>query len=246
MKLLISTIPNYSHVASLAIKSIHKANLGLKVRVVSHGNSLALKKISEYIEIQKDFGWSKNILIGINDLKNSDYIILTMDDLVVKSSPPAEIFKATIDYFIKKEYDAVNLYSPPSDRFSQSIRGDFAWASFFKNNKYPISCMFTLFNVGFLRKMLDINQNAWQFENSAKDKIARLEAEPKIMSLGFNLVNLSNLVIRGKNVSWRNNNKKLKGIKNMGLVDKIKHILKIYSALIYRFEYKKFVKFMVN
>lgn len=246
MKLLISTIPNYSHVASLAIKSIHKANLGLEVRVVSHGKSLALKKISEYIEIPKDFGWSKNILMGINDLKNSDYIILTMDDLVVKSSPPAEIFKITIDYFIKKKYDAVNLYSPPSDRFSQSIRGEFAWASTYTNNKYPLSCMFTLFKVGFLKRMLDANQNAWEFEISAKDKIAKLNVKPKIISLGFNLVNLSNLVIRGKNVTWRNSNKKLKGIKNMGLVDKIKHILKIYSALTYRFEYKKFMKFMVR
>jgi len=162
----------------------------------------------------KDEGWNANILKLIEDFTNESYVILTMDDLLFTKCVTEAEFDAVIHSLINSNYDYVSLYAPPAVKLKRAIISDFLPLSNISKD-HSISTMVSLIRVQMLRHLLMSTKNPWEFERESSKFINGY----KCANLNYNLVNVSNLIVQGKKVTWRN------ASKTITLIDRL-HSLK--------------------
>ena len=188
--------------------------------------------------LSKDRGWNQNLLELLEDFDPTDYVILTMDDLLFTSSSEESFFTLTIKSLIQADYDYVSLYAPPAVKLKRAVRTNF---NLFSNISpdHSISAMVSLIRVNLLREILISTNSPWEFEQNSYKFLNNYRA----VNLNYNLVNVSNLIVQGKKISWRNKNQH---ITSMELLYSVKYFLKVLTYSFKHLSGLKFIKFLLK
>ncbi len=247
MDILIASFSKYNAVLSTCLNEFDKLNPNLNFRIITDSklNFLPKKINCQITYLEKDQGWLKSILALLDDYDEDEQIILCMDDLLPKYFIGNEVLDAFIRLSKKEDFDSLKLYEPPSQRISSSIRSNFSEVRSCKNDRYPISTMFSIFKVSFLKEHLLNSSDAWDFEQNA---ITRIKNGSKCFSTPFNIIDFSNIVIKGSIVQKRLDENYLKTfvLKNMSKFDLILHYLTIIFSTIKSFSFRNFLRFLFH
>ena len=120
--------------------------------------------------------------------------------------PIIEVKNLIFKFFKDKRLLSMKLYLNPNERIAKIPETANGIISACGKSEYPLSTMVSIFNVGFLRKILKPGETAWQFEKNAVTRMSCDELE-YLAQLNFNLISVQNLMVRGKLVPWRNRSK---------------------------------------
>lgn len=194
---VISSCGKYSEVLEISHRSIKDAFPSLPVFVVTDAKLTFVDSATCFQK--KDLGWNKNLLFLLDMMPARDFVILTMDDLEIVNSVSEHYFMDLINFFIANELDYVSLYSPPAVKLKRAVNADFQMFSPIDAD-HSISTMCSLIRVDLLRFLLSNTETPWEFERLSY----RYVKGYKCMNLNFNAVVLSNMIVQGKKIFWRN------------------------------------------
>tara|TARA_B100001057_G_C22861803_1_gene954830 strand:- start:2558 stop:3277 length:720 start_codon:yes stop_codon:yes gene_type:complete len=237
MKIVFCTFSKYVDIAKLTANSICNNFPNNQLHIITDEVFETDNQIN-FFKLKEDFGWVKNLETFLSELDSDEQIILTMDDLFITGSSP--LLKSIIRNEYIKEYDSVRLYDPPNVRISSAIDSDFCNISNANNDRYPISCMFCIFKVSFLRHLLKDEIDAWSFEKNAYKKLL----DYKTASIPFNAVTLRNIIVKGDIVSSRLHDLKLNNFKKMSIFKLMKYKLVSLLSFIRNKNIRKIIKYL--
>ena len=235
MKILISSCSKYVFVRNEVIKTIHSVFPQAYIYIVTELNDISTNsKNIQFLKIE-DKGWSSNLiaLIEAIDLPASEHAILWMDDLAIDASG----YNVTVvQDLVFRLYEAnkllsLKLYLNPNERIVKLADTSVGIISGCGNSEYPVSTMVSIFNVGFLKRILRSGESAWDFERNALNRI-KYEELQFLAQLNFNFISIRNLVVQGKLVPWRMKNLHHPGMSFLeSLIYKLKIILNLIRLL---------------
>jgi len=251
MKILISTCCRYIPSAKLVVDSIRRANCSLPIVVVCEDDraldALAAFSGVDVLRTPYDMGWQCAIMHALESSHFCDAtnVLVTMDDLAFTSGFDPAVFALIEAKFLEEGASAMKLYEPPSTRISTSISMDFQFFNECCGARYPISCMLSIFDISFLKRQLSLSSSAWDFELRSS---SRLVDGDKVMSLGFNLVNLSNIVIKGAVATsrfnyWFSDVSSIK-LPVMSKTDELRHWAYISASFCKNFRLRNFFRYL--
>tara|TARA_B100001063_G_C16690030_1_gene516547 strand:+ start:436 stop:1185 length:750 start_codon:yes stop_codon:yes gene_type:complete len=249
MDVLISSFTKYNKILHACLRNYDQLSPKINIRVITDSNDRFVpKNINlEYNIHENDIGWLSSIMQLLKTYDEDDYVILCMDDLMPISYMGNENLNAYIKFAIDHKVDSLKLYEPPSQRIFSSIDSNFSSIRSCIQDKYPISTMFSIFKVLFLKELLKKSNDAWDFEQNASKRIKKNSA---CFTAPCNIFDFSNIVIKGKVVESR-----LKGNENededfilnkMSKIDLIKHFIIITISTLRTFSLKKLFKFLFH
>ena len=200
--IVVGTCQKYQSVFQDVYQSIKTSLPNKKIMAVSDIEVNLVE--DDYMLTMKDEGWNANLLKLIEGLKIESYVILTMDDLLFTQCVAEPEFDTIIQSLINLNYDYVSLYAPPAVKLKRAVLSDFLPLSK-TSGDHSISTMVSLIKVHMLRHLLMSTKTPWEFERESYKLINGY----KCGNLNYNLVSVSNLIVQGKKVSWRNASKKI-------------------------------------
>jgi hypothetical protein len=242
LKVIISTCKKYERVCELVVNSLNEARLPLSIVTIAENTVIDFHDV-ENIRIENDNGWSFNMIKYLSEIDPDEPFLLWMDDLAIVNAPNATMLSLVEEYFKIEKIDALSVYMPAAYRVPEAFNNGYAPITSALSNKYPFSCMCTLTTARFMLKVLDKNESPWEFEHNMAAKLKSIGGRAELYILGFNLFNVTNIVIRGKVVTWRVNGRNKLKIKSMNWQEKLLHVAKISGSLIKNFSLSKFFKY---
>jgi len=216
--IIIGSCNRYAEVLSKVYVSIKTLLPNQPVWIVSDASVCI--EASDYLLVTPDQGWNNNLLSLVADLPDSAHVIVTMDDLLVTWCDNR--FGSVIDQLIQEGFDYVSLYAPPAAKLRRALLSDFKSFSDVSSD-YAISTMVSLIRVGLLRTLLRQTDSPWSFERRS----CRFTAHHRCINLNYNLVVVSNLIVKGRRIQWRSPEMKL------GLIDKAFSVQYAFKVLGY-------------
>ncbi len=115
------------------------------------------------IEVGSDISWSSNLLIALKILQNDyDRVLLSFDDLLLKFEINNNDFVKFHDLFIQYNMDCLKFIKHHG--FNRSKFGEVSLID--QNVLYRTTCVFSLWKINVLEKILDKKENAWEFEKN--------------------------------------------------------------------------------
>ena len=246
--IVMSTFDGYSSVARLCVEQLLKLNLGLNIVVVSDLFPDDFPSNEQLVarSTVDDLGWVKNMQLALGHLNDDDYAIVTMDDLWVSNPLGVRVFTSVIEEIVRRKLDIVKLYEPPTSRIMSSIETSFGGYADVCNHKYPVSCMFSILKVSVFRHLLNHCTNAWDFERRAEEILKSCDEDVGVWALGFNLVDVKNLVVKGVTVPSRVSGLELPGVKRMTHIMLLKYYAAIFFGVIRSFSLSKFMRYVIR
>jgi hypothetical protein len=206
MKILISSCTKYNAVRQEVILSIKKQFPESLIYIITGLDDISASSDAQIFKSEDD-GWSANLfkLIDWCSLNDDEAVLLWIDDLVIKTINPLawQTYQFIAEIFDSQSLFALKLYETPVSRLvNANDINNGIFTSINQSEDYPISTMVSLIRILFLKKILRANESAWEFETKAHQRIDFRDLT-KLKKLNFNLVDISNLVVRGKIVPWR-------------------------------------------
>lgn len=193
--IIIGSCKRYSRVLQQVYDSIKHLMPNREVRIITDAG-ISVEE-SDFLLVTSDMGWNQNLLKLTAELPESSYVIISMDDLLFTWADGD--FNNVIEDLIYKDYDYVSLYAPPAVKLKRALETGFRSCSDISQD-HAVSTMVSLIKVGLLREILLKTESPWEFEkNSATFAMSR-----RCINLNTNLVVVSNLIVKGRRVSWRN------------------------------------------
>jgi len=193
--IIIGSCKRYSIVLQQVYDSIKHYMPNREVRIISDAG-IEVEE-SDSLLVTSDMGWNQNLLKLTAKLPESSYVIISMDDLLFTWCD--DDFNNKIEGLIHKDYDYVSLYAPPAVKLKRALKSDFRSCSDISQD-YAVSTMVSLIKVGLLREILLKTESPWEFEK----KSSTFAMSRRCINLNTNLVVVSNLIVKGRKVSWRN------------------------------------------
>tara|TARA_S200000501_G_scaffold368504_1_gene406446 strand:+ start:256 stop:1005 length:750 start_codon:yes stop_codon:yes gene_type:complete len=191
---LIISYDNYLHLAEINFLSIRKYWPDLNYDLYYLSNERKFSKNYEFIKninVGTDVSWSlslKKALINLS--KNYDYVLTFIDDLILTSEVNNNLFELILDSFIKSGGNHIKLHNPKPNKPYNKFFGELT-----SKMPYRATTVFTIWKIDFLIEILLDNENAWDFEKNAKDRIKNSEG---IFSAHDKLFKFENTVVKGK------------------------------------------------
>ena len=142
------------------------------------------------LKIGDELSWSDNLIKSLNIIEE-DYVLLTFDDLFLKSEIDNSQIKELMHYAIVHDFNYLQFYRSISlgKRINQTL---FKKA---KNSKYKNSTIWSFWKKEVLLKLLDKNETAWEFEVEGNNRAADLD---NFYSTRSNIIPFVNGVVKGK------------------------------------------------
>ena len=113
------------------------------------------------ILVGKDKTWSYGLNVALESLRNQyDYVFTMVEDYFFFEKVDSAYVSRMFDSFIASDGNFLSLFKLPS-RLS---RYNEYFGELENNIPYRHSCGFTLWKVSTLIDLLDVNENAWEFE----------------------------------------------------------------------------------
>tara|TARA_E500000178_G_C16976983_1_gene733865 strand:- start:773 stop:1495 length:723 start_codon:yes stop_codon:yes gene_type:complete len=238
MKILIATCKKYYPVAAKTCKSISEHLKNFEIVLISDEGTPMLDYV-ENIRHKKDIGWNAMIkkYLENNDMEK---VIIWMDDLIIKSKIDDYALDYAIKVVLKNDLDYLSLYQPPARKLVDAIQSDFKPKNTLINDRYPISTMCSIFSRNMLLELLREDESPWEFEKNAKSRIG---LQFKISQLGFNIVDIKNVISKGKIVKWRFN-EKIDGFKHQSSLESLLYKLQMSYNFFKQLSIKDFFNFL--
>ena len=143
------------------------------------------------LKVGKDETWSSNTLSALNQLPQYDYVIMTLEDLILTSDVNNKQLVKTINYFLKENGTYLSLINEP--------KGNIKHNSFYnKIGKFQIyrpTTTFAIWHRESLLNLLKLDESAWEFEKIGVD---RTREDEKFFSVKKNHFHYVNSVVKGK------------------------------------------------
>jgi hypothetical protein len=162
-------------------------------------------EIFNYIAIGKDYSWSDTLYKSIESL-DEKYILLTFDDLFLKTKIDTKNITGFVDYVIDNNIDYFQFYSSISEytKITDKI------VSKNKNSRYRNATVWSLWKKEVLLDLLDRGENAWEFEDKGSIRSNKYD---KFYCVNYPAIPYVNGVIKGKWVPSAVKELQKKGIK---------------------------------
>lgn len=184
------------------------------------------------IKVGEDVSWSANLKKTLQILKKEySHVLLSFDDLFLTQKVDNKQLENVIEAF-KKEKGAflqlIKWHNKPK-KVDQYI-GILEIGSLYRPN-----CVYALWDIEVLDKLLDPNENAWEFERKGAKRSDKFEG---FYAVQQSIFQYRNVVIRGKIVRKDANNfnmKDIKGLKVMSIWDNLKFYLRYLGFKIFLF-----------
>lgn len=191
---LIISYDNYLHLAEINFLSIRKHWPDLNYDLYYLSNKRKFSKNYELIKnipVGPDVSWSlslKKALVNLSE--NYDYVLTFIDDLILTSNVNNNLFELILDSFINSKGNHIKLHKPKPNKSHNKFFGELT-----SEMPYRATTVFTIWKIDFLIETLLDNENAWDFEKNAKDRIKNIGG---IFSAHDSLFKFENTVIKGK------------------------------------------------
>ena len=218
--IIIGSCQRYAEVLNQVYASIKATMPNRTVRIVA--DVQVCIESTDQVLVMRDLGWNNNLLALLTDLPDSSHVIITMDDLLITWCDKR--FSLIIDQLIQEDFDYVSLYAPPPIKLKRALETDFKQYSDVSED-HAISTMVSLIRVKLLRALLIKTVSPWEFEKRSYE----FTAGYRCINLNYNLASVSNLIVKGKRIQWRNPEAKL------GLTEKLFSVQYALKVLVYSF-----------
>lgn len=191
---LIISYDNYLHLAEMNFLSIKKywPDLNYDLYYLSNKRKFSKNyKLIENIPVGTDFSWSlslKKALINLSE--NYDYVLTFIDDLILTSKVNNNLFELILDSFINSKGNHIKLHKPKPNKPYNNFFGELT-----SKMPYRATTVFTIWKIDLLIEILSDNENAWEFEKNAKDRIKNSDG---VFSTYDALFEFENTVVKGK------------------------------------------------
>ena len=119
------------------------------------------------IAVGEDVTWSSNLIKALQILKKKyTHVFLSFDDLFLKSKVDNLKFNLVTDSFLKIDGNCLKyIVGPKHTQYYNSFFGEISAGSL-----YRPTCVFSLWKIEILLKILDVSENAWQFERNGSGR----------------------------------------------------------------------------
>jgi hypothetical protein len=146
------------------------------------------------ILLNKDLGWSDNILHALKQV-SGEYVLLWLDDIIPVSSP-----EESLEVFIREAISNLNpvylrLSPKPKGQRMVSMVGGRAVYDLPKNMPYRNSTILALWQKSHLASILRGGESAWQFEINGTERSAAIDG---FFCINQPIVKTANLIVKGK------------------------------------------------
>lgn len=243
--LLIATCARYAKVCEATVASLAPLARWVQVVVITD-KSLALPEFARQELLSDDPGWNTMIHKFASSLEPAQQVMLWMDDLVLESLDDEEIFAGAISWHNTEQVDYLSLYCPPWEQIARLAEGGVRYQKVEPEaTEYPLSCMASLFQAGFLTQVLDPEENPWQFERGAKEKLAR-HPGATLHKLRFTPFTIRNIVVKGKVVPWRTAEPDGWSLPLMSRNASLAQKIKILAYSIFKLDARNLAQFLVS
>jgi len=147
------------------------------------------------IKIGKDESWSDGLLKAISELKNKyEYLIITLEDSPIIEYVNQAKLNNIINSFFEAEGNFLSLFTQLNmGRPTRSYNNHFGIID--KGSLYRPTCVYSLWKIEILEKLLDRKENAWEFERYGSIRSDKLD---NFYMTYKNFFRMSNTVIKGK------------------------------------------------
>lgn len=224
--LICGSFKGYDQIVSLTDKKLGQYfPKNINKYLVTDGNPIVRE--FKKIHVNKDFGWNKNLLFLLRQLKE-DTVILWIDDLVLKKEINSELLCNQIRYFKEKNLDCLWGYLVPT-LFFQILKNKILHKPYYSpKGKYTFSTMCSIYKKKVLIDLLEQTNTPWEFEIQNKRNY-------KIEVPTDNAYQLSNIVVKGKLLKARLNNFKDNDIKDFpfhGILSEIEYRFRVLASFL--------------
>ncbi len=142
------------------------------------------------ILIGEDLSWSDNVLTGLSKI-NEDYIIMFIDDLLIKEKVDTPAVKNLLSWMVKKDANYLRLSpTPKPDKTYNDLVGIVSPGTI-----YRASTVLSVWKKNTLCQLLVRGESAWDFEVFGT---VRSDNYNQFYSTHFSLIEVLNSVIKGK------------------------------------------------
>jgi hypothetical protein len=154
--------------------------------------------------IGEDTTWSQGLIRVLNKLKEKyDYVLITLEDLFLIQNIETKKFSNTVKIFMENNGNYMRLYN--IKRATKPFNSCLSIIK--KNSPYYQTCVYSLWNIKILEAILDVNENAWEFEKKGAKRCYPYDG---FFCSNENYFKFSNTVVKGKWV--RSELKRIKSI----------------------------------
>lgn len=159
---LVVSCDNYSDVWDIFFNNLSKywPNCPYNVYLQSNFKDFFFDGEVQTLKVGKDKSWSDGLMNALNQLRDYDFVLLTLEDLVIKDFVNNDLINTTIESFIDNGSNYLSLINEPKpDKRFNSIYGEISSGAMYRSTS-----TFAIWNRKTLLSLLDTKENAWEFE----------------------------------------------------------------------------------
>lgn len=192
--LLLISCDSYRPIAHVTIKKLNSYGVTNYFDCYVSQNEFAEFDIDGFKVIRSDIntGWSAE-LYSILEKINNNYVFIWLDDFVPITRPPFKYIVDTINVAIGLDLNYLRFIPTPVP--SGNYNAKIGMYEIDPNQIYRTSIRFCLWKVDLLKSLLDIRENAWEFEYNSPQRAMLYKNFYSTKNFIFNHVNL---VVKGK------------------------------------------------
>lgn len=143
-----------------------------------------------YSNIANEKSWSDNLYRSLEKI-DTEYVFCVFDDCFPRKNINFNDVDKLIEECIGRNFDYMRLHNSPNNGHYYNSRlnkldGDL---------EYKTSLNFTVVKVSVLKKLLNLKENAWEYE---KNSIARAEEYKEFYVVSKKVIYYYNLVVKGR------------------------------------------------
>ena len=137
-----------------------------------------------------EISWSDNILKSLDKI-DEDYILMTFDDVYWRNKVDAKTIDGLIQRCIDENWNYLRLHNSPKGDYYH----DNQVSTISRGARYRTSTANAIFKKDVLRNLLNVNENAWDFE---KNGSKRSYVYDKFYVVNDVIIPYYNLIVKGK------------------------------------------------
>jgi len=190
---VILTCDNYSDLWSMFIHFFEKNWKDCPLDKYFVTNYLSIPESSfDTLKIGNDESWSDGLLKAIAILKKKyDYLIITLEDWPIIEKVDNDQFDHILDIFLKENGNYLTFRNKPkpTHKFNK------LFGKIEKGSLYRPSCVYSLWKIDVLEKLLVKEENAWEFERFGSIRSDKFD---KFFVVYKDFFKICNTVVKGK------------------------------------------------
>jgi hypothetical protein len=190
---LVVSCDSYSDVWDIFFKHLSKywPDCPYDVFLQSNFKEFHSDKGVKTLKVGKDKSWSDGLIKALSQLQKYEYVLLALEDLIIKDFVNNEAVNAAVENMIEINANYLTLVNEPKpDKGINSFFGEISPGAMYRS-----TATFALWNKNTLIKVLDREENAWEFEKIGSQ---RSKSYPGFYAVYTDYFPYINAVIKGK------------------------------------------------